>query len=531
MYRLLIVDDEEIIRNGLKNNFRWADLGFEEPCLAENGKQALESIAAQRPHVVLTDIRMPVMDGLELLKAIQQHYQGIRTVILSGYNDFDYARSGMGYGARAYILKPTSSQEIVELFTALRDEIAAQDKEMATLSELVDNRNRYLRIERNAFLRDLLESRLKDPAAVQEGIETYGLALEVSRVRCLVFRLNPLSAAVADDAARIQDAVRIALEAGPDSRDWMLEFCQFDSTQFAAILTGNSLVHQRAVKSYLEDLKSRFGSHCEFDFVCGVSEAHVLSEIGKAYSEASQGIRAGFYKGRNTFNLAYDVLMKSASSDLQQKLDQLGLELAESVFRNDATHIRNLMMNYFSEIRSQAPEVEWVLERCLRLALFVKRFLREKEGTGEDPIVEFSEKDLGARFVIDDLRRRMEDHFLQLAQAPSRLNEKDVFVRKIHDYIKENFNKKVKLEDAAAVVFMNPSYFSVLFKEKTGVNFSDYLNEFRIERSKKLLESYDYKITDIAGLVGFYDTAHFCKAFRKITGVTPLNYRRRIVVD
>jgi YesN/AraC family two-component response regulator len=381
------------------------------------------------------------------------------------------------------------------------------------------------------LLRDLLESRLKDPAAVQEGIETYGLALEVSRTRCLVFRLNPLSAAVADDAARIQDAVRIALEAGPDSRDWMLEFCQFDSTQFAAILTGNSLVHQRAVKSYLEDLKSRFGSHCEFDFVCGVSEAHVLSEIGKAYSEASQGIRAGFYKGRNTFNLAYDVLMKSASSDLQQKLDQLGLELAESVFRNDATHIRNLMMNYFSEIRSQAPEVEWVLERCLRLALFVKRFLREKEGTGEDPIVEFSEKDLGARFVIDDLRRRMEDHFLQLAQAPSRLNEKDVFVRKIHDYIKENFNKKVKLEDAAAVVFMNPSYFSVLFKEKTGVNFSDYLNEFRIERSKKLLESYDYKITDIAGLVGFYDTAHFCKAFRKITGVTPLNYRRRIVVD
>ena len=137
MYRLLIVEDEEIIRRGLKSNIPWAEMDFEVVGEAENGRIALDIIPALQPDVVLTDIRMPVVDGVELMSVLKDRNPDIKIVILSGYSDFEYARKGIEFGAYSYILKPTRKSSIKEVFTRLKSEIDNISRKNAEFEDLI----------------------------------------------------------------------------------------------------------------------------------------------------------------------------------------------------------------------------------------------------------------------------------------------------------------------------------------------------------------------------------------------------------
>lgn len=507
--RLLIADDELQIREGLAEAVDWAALGIDSVLTAENGVDAWEQFCRFRPEIVITDIRMPGMDGLELSRRVRAADPTAQLLVLSGYSEFSYAREALQLGVRDYLLKPVDLEELQEKAARCRAEILQQRSEQQL-------RTAYTRHHWQSQVRELLrQPQLLDDA----GLEL--LCRELPLQRGQVVAVAILS--VDDAAPSALPALRRRLARLTETLE--AEGCvPLCAVEQGTVLLLPAFLQVRMEQS-LRAWQSRVNQALSEEFGATVTVA--LSDVGTLRltallcDQARLALHHRLYSGGGSFLLWSRLkTVEGFGGHVPLPADQL----AESFRCLQQDRAQRLAAAHFDElIRRRITAVEPLQAACVGLKQLMRAELRRR-GVSREPelgeLPHYVTADAYARWA----QARLAAFFHLLEQEAGRSGSREAALAA--EYILDHYAENLTLEEVAQAVGKSKNYFSSLFKREMGMSFVDYLTQVRIQAARKLLETTDLLTYQVAEAVGFRDYRYFSTVFKKLTGRSPASYRK-----
>ena len=517
MLKLIIVDDEELIRQGLHCLIDWGELNIEVVGFGSNGMEALELIRCIHPHMMICDIKMPVMDGLELLKILSEQEIDISTVILSGFDDFAYVKGAMKYKVENYLLKPIDREE---LFSTLLNITEKLDK----------TRNSAMRVqESNDILRTNILNRLIGNRISAEELEEktgfLGIRLPETSFRVAIIKwLEPEPKMDWDARAKISAAVENLSKDILMQHDMGLCF-QNLSNQTVLILNGHDK-DIREISAVMDVILRQAGMLLEVDVLITVGKP--VDDIAYAFSSYEDANDLLDYMHINiknkvlyaeeeaekpkTFNISKidmetfeNVMMECQKAQTLHWIDQVYFEQMEK--GNIKPHqIRScficLMSSCFNVARRTGSDIEVLLskQRPVEKVLFNE--------TAQDLF------DWLKTFAADLIGTIVEKRHKAVSLIDLAL-----------EYVNLHFVQDLSLQFLASQYNISAPYLGTLFRNETGEVFSIYLNKLRVKKAKELLLSTHHPASEISKMVGYWDSNYFYKIFKKYTGVYPTEFR------
>lgn len=500
--RILIVDDENVFRSTLRQLLPWEEEGFLLVGFAENGQQALSLLDATMPHIVITDIAMPVMDGLELVKEIEkrnalaQHpneHTGV--IVVSGFETFSYVREAMKHGAFDYILKSELSRDaILQRLRALADSLPCTHGEDS--------------LGFSQFFSNLVNGAYSNSAFVQEHIAKYGLRLRADQP---LFLAQSFCSDPAESSVQTADARRLLSQrlAGAS----IAVFLHHES----CLLLGEWAQLSRA-RQQLELSQDEFPA-----LYWGFSEKiPCLPQCPQALSALKHIPQQYFYTpGRRVF---FAEARPAPTTPEPISPDAVSSAAAQL----DLQEVMSLLGNYLRGCQQTNADPYAVRKNCEHavylLILALEKHGLSQQNLGLKKIEYFQQIDRACSIdelcdVLDDVLFDITSLYGAQAEGPASL------LRDINAYITQNYMYPIHLSDLAGHVHLSYHYLSRILKHAYGETFNDYLNRIRIEAAQKLLCSTDRELRDIAESVGFSDQSYFGKIFKKYTSCSPRIYR------
>lgn len=518
MYKVFLVDDEIVIREGIRNNFPWDESGFVLCGEAPDGEIALPMILDLKPDILVTDIRMPFMDGLTLAKKVAQSMPWISIVILSGYDDFEYARQSISLGVKEYMLKPVTAQKLGEVLEGIAVKIAQQRAQQANMDVLLAQLASSSRYAQESVLTRMLMGenveRLLDEAA--------NLHMNLKADGYLVMLLD---AVLGYGKIALQATLqRLSQSSGGHVYETMAEGNQ------AIIVLGKSMedAEERAYALALA-LEHEAGQN-DFelpDVAIGAPVAQ-LAELSQALASARAVLRS--MKGQ-----AHRI-MGSMDVDLSSSVELMEgeiLPLHEKLRYASKDEAVIIAETHFAALGDMASQSVLVLNYLLMdVLLAATRIIKQ---CGGDPaqilpakllqqgellrLSENSEKAMQAGIDMLSTALTFRD-----THAFSRYSE---ILRKACTYIEENFQRQeITLHHVANHVALSNNHFCTVFSQEMGLTFTEYLTNTRMSKAKELLTTTSLRTSDIAYQVGYNDPHYFSYLFKKNTGVSPRDFRK-----
>lgn len=493
--KVLIVDDEYIIRQGIAYIVDWEKEGFSIVGEASNGEEALEKIEALHPDIVLSDIVMPKLDGLDLTKKIQQSYPDIRVIILSSYSDFDYVRNTFQNGAVDYILKPTLNP--AELLKVLR-------KAAASIPSLTiqSSQNRHLATQLSQYILGF-SSTLEQEIQAQFAGNSYYLLIsnqkfykEVSLCQqffetTLFTEKNRLHPCI----IRLPNDVMAALLCTTNTK-----------LEVKEILTSLLLQNPILKASGFFVLSDQF-----FD----------LSAIKTVYEEASEKLRSRFYQRHH---LIYEEpLRKTESIKFDQRLFTSKLDAMQ------LSEALDLLDAYIKEAVNNQLVSEETLKPFTGNSLYTLIGILEDHNLNEESVRHFKLNCINlleSATYADDFLEQLEAIY-QDFKIIFKNYELDQHNNQLMQYISQHYAEVITLQSLAEKFGFSYHYLSTYFATQANETFVECLNRIRIEKACTLLNETSLSISEVGCKVGYSDHSYFCKVFKKATGMTPSAYKKR----
>jgi YesN/AraC family two-component response regulator len=526
MYNLIIVDDKKSIREGLKKFINWNDLGFRIVGDFSSAAEAISFIETECVDVLLTDIVMPDVNGLELTNEIRLINPDIKVVILSAHEKFDYAREAMRLGVFSYLTKPVNIEKIKSEFSNLK-KVLERDRLMRF------QKNEIGQFAKEQFLNNLVNHYFTANVSILRKSEELGLNL-LDKEYCIlkVMMADTLSSReTMDDNSYQLLKTMISLH--------MDEFLN----QIGTAYLFNSSPSELAVLFYpdcLDNLKSKLESLWEdisdnfnIHIYIGLSPIHYhILDAYKAFQESGKVLEYRMIKKNNPV-LVYDELTEFfkgktfITSDVEHSiLDKLSSLNIDSLreFIIEILHTAFIGNNY---------NISSLYEVSIELILIINKYISSTVGNisslEQDDYT--SVKSLLHKENYEDIEAFMNHYLEECCSLIQNTMEQStgLIIENAKKYINEHYSEEITLNKLSEVVYVNPVYLSRLFKAKTGENFMDYLTKIRMDHAKKLLSDLSLRIYDISELVGYKSRKHFGKVFRDMIGLTPKEYRNKII--
>ena len=476
MYKVLLVDDEELVLKSLWAGIEWAKEGYEVVGTAASGAEALEKIESLNPDLVFTDIRMPDFNGLELLAKMRKQYPKISVIVVSGYAEFAYAQKAIKYGAIGYCLKPFDYDEITGYLRELSSHLTVRNKEpqQANLENMLA-----------AFAASGEAGVELEKICISYGIE-FTKMLWVLYVKDLHLDSEPAHIVKIQSGARNFFYLISTNNKQEINRNWT-ECLKRIVPPATAGVSGPVLGPQEIYPAM-----KRAKRQAHHRFCCPHSEVYV--------SFASNE--------RPNLNAVREYGQALVEQNIQRTLDML--EILAEQFRSE----------------------KLMIDQALLIANMTESFLLMEEGTSSPPLYIDCESlmlEYADVFdMINSFKRQLT--VVELSDDPKEvippLTSSDHFSR-IIEYIHQHYKKELTAAMMAKQYHLNPSYFSQLFKKNTNTTFTDYITRLRIEEACRLLSSSEDKIGDIVEQVGFNDYFYFSRLFKRIKGMSPTEYRQQ----
>ncbi|WP_270169406.1 response regulator transcription factor [Paenibacillus sp. SYP-B4298] len=511
--KVLIVDDEILVRQGIKHYLNWEQEGFQIVGEASNGQEALDRIATLQPHIVITDIVMPVMDGEKLTRMVKQHFPEIEIIVLSAFGEFDYVRSSFQSGVADYILKP--KLDASHLLAVLKDTAA----KIPSLS-LTANTNAY-KVSIENILEKLLsgyEDHALDNELLKETFPYSGYAL----IGADLGRLSPQEAA--PHAAALSQALE-QLEAELES------------------FTARRIPAEPNIEVYLANLddsmytmaQHRLGKLAQLARAERMETCWAMSEPFAVLDKLPALYRDRFLKllGYRFFLPDKPLLIEielprrpveSPRFNLNQFTEDIKRQQFESAFHDLKAYVTALSSDYSAD----AYEFRSFLGNIIFNVTVMLSHMDYEVAELEEGKYEYFRHIEEARSAAE--ASKLLDEFLAAAWKciyHRRNQYSNPNMKKLLDYIEQHYAEPLSLSEVAKHFHFNPSYLSSYFAANNKEGFSEYVNKLRIEKAEQLLREDGATIAEISGMVGYSDHSYFCKVFKKATGLAPSQYRRK----
>ena len=528
MIRVLIADDEILVRIGLKTIIPWAENGFELIGEAANGQEALNILRQQPCDIVLTDIRMPGMDGLKLIEEIHRLSPQTKCVILSNHDEFEYVQKALRLGASDYILKLTMEpSELLEKLNVLKDEIEQDMKK-----RLEDSRNRY---KMDKYGKEAKEKRLRELLVMQAGsrseIEAAMLEFGIRAFTPPIYVVNLL-----------MDHYRDILEENQFRSEHLLHytvanilteiFKKYSDGELLEIGEGKfSILTDRFQDAMLKEMQDAVATFLKLTISIGVSLpfSDVL-EMNPAYEQADTALGDRFYAGAGSL-VYFEQVQYAEPGELPKPWTED--EWKKLVDIRDENGLLQLLDRWYRSIlegRKRRPDDE--REVWVQWIYMMGSFVRE---LGGDLYSVPLHRDLYPNHAVRSLETLHDiyawcrgwlsvymDYLKQLSKQQHRPE-----IQAVLDMIKERYNEPLKVSELAKEVGFTENYLSILFKKETGETIMDCLTRIRMDKARELLkDQQQIKIYEISEMVGYGDPNYFSKQFKKMEGVYPLEFRK-----
>ena len=511
MLKVLIVEDEAGIRNSIANAFSWEEMGCELFGAAGSGLQALELCLNTPPDLVISDIVMPGIDGLTFLKYIREKYPFTQFIILTGHRNFDYAKDALNLGAAFFMLKPINFMELEDSIRKLIAKIM-QERE-----------NKKIETQQEHILRSLLNGRIYHNTSLLPQVKNLLNRIRDYRVCVLKFDDD-----IENDPFRLQNLMVFCENL--TARENLLMVKADNAHLVFILLLSQKDSSFEDMRSYLLKLLQRVYDFFHITVSAGVSEVrHGYDTLHEAYIQGLRALSQKFFTGNGSVHMFHapgslplvtdynqllgfcqDILtwLSSGNPDsLSLFTDRLFSEFLSS-FGSDASLLKSSFVVLFSLCIQKT-----IGEDARQLAILLERYSNFQKVIRCESIEVL--KDLLLNLIMD-----LGDYHTVKSGT------KQVIVQKITDFIDRNYQDNISLNDAARIVYLSPSYLSTLITSETGKNFTEILNEVRIKKAIGLLKDPSRKITEIAYAVGFHEPQYFSIIFKKLTDLTPRDYRK-----
>ena len=542
LYRIILVDDEEEVRKSIIRKIDWTAVGFAVVGDAENGEDALEKIENLEPDVVLTDIRMPYMDGLTLAERIRQKYPSMKIVIFSGYDDFEYAKQAIKLNVTEYILKPVNVEELTAILKRIKTNLDEEIEQKRNVNLLRENYKRSLPILREQFLKDLI-SRPMDGETVQTLLREYdiplagakkwiAIAVELELEQELTQEEAPLPLHEEKNLIPISVMQILSENLKPSYRFSLLSFSGSADAKIAGIAAVDENNSQTELINILGDICKEIRKTLKVPVNIGIGHsAQKLENISRSFQSALDAL--GY---RSVVGTGSTIYINDVEPGIGGKL-QFGSEeesaLIQAIKFGPEEKIRETVrgiVDRMNEARVHARQQQaYILSVANCMIQLIQQYdLNMEEIFAEDPLGPDPFTVIQSMLNRENFSRWLYQTALKINNALSR--ERDYAARQVIEkakqYIMDNYQDPgLSVEQICRYLHMSPAYFSTMFKKATGQTYIAYLTEVRLNKAVELLNMTDEKTYVIASQVGYQEQNYFSYVFKKRFGVSPTKFR------
>ena len=502
--RLLIVDDEPPIRYGLTHGIAWDTLGVGQVFSAENGDAALAIMQQEQIHILLTDIRMPGMSGLDLATVVRRDYPDTKIIILSGYSEFEYAKQAIGIGVVDYLLKPIDTAELERLIRRQCQEIGKQ----AQQTHLHNTAKQRAELER------LLLQSHPDEVAVEHIWRDYIGGITGNVVGVMIDFDNKDKTQRIDfsafEAGFPQEGLLVSLVIGCST---LMIYATNHSRPRYLILNGI----QTAVQKW--NIANRPNS-----ISASVTSIRNAGELLRLKEDAVMLLEHRLYLGKSVV-IDGEVTRVAPMARVVHDTETIrGYLLAY-----DSDTLIAWLKNQFSTFKEQnIASTEAIRDYCKYLIRLLREYVYAMETDVSEILRDCRLEGLPEFVTLEEYCNWVCEMYRSVLHRLNDVNRTvSLTISRGMSYVSSHYAENITVEDVASYVMKSKNYFSHLFKKETGVAFNEYLNRYRIEKAKRLLDSSLELAGEIGKMVGFNDERYFSIIFKKFTGETPTSYRKK----
>lgn len=537
--KILIVDDEELIRDGIARKIQKM---FPHALIvgkAEDAATALEIVRTDRPGIVITDIRMPEIDGFEFIEQLKKEKHDVKFILVSGFEDFEYARKAIRLGVGDYLLKPVDNEELRSVVEKMELQIAEENHEKSKINELKSkSRNTYAFLL-NKYLTDLINHTDEfDVQSVLKPLETIDVTFPntyFSVVTIIPGNLNklPLFPEKEDMTVALFAAMNITEEVLKASGYTVVFENLKKENHIVAIINHENIQPGDLVKQ-CRKLLGYLNEYLGMNVSIGIGKyCTAAAGIGNSYTESYSAALQKFVLGDNNVIYADDIPDSNSITFFMSENDkQLLLSCLTS---NAADKAKEAVDRVFAKAKSEKLSYANLKTLYIDIAIMIAKIIRENGGSMNHISKEdiFSE-DYVARFTTsEELGSWLKECITSTCAYLSDLRKSDGrhAIEEIKEYINNYYYTEINLNDLSKKYYINASYLSLLFKNESGERFVDYITRVRMEKAKELLSNTDLKTYKIAEMVGYADARYFSDVFSKCAGTTPTKYREMLAAN
>lgn len=531
MYKLFIVDDEPGVRHGLKTYVDWSSYGIEAVGDAPDGLAAMDLIAGIKPDIILTDVRMPNMDGIEMSNMLRERYPEMKIVFISGHDDVEYLKSALRVNAVDYIFKPVNMYElqtVMERITAELDDTRSQQKLMHDMSVQLKESMPLLR---DKFLISLIRDGISTPQKMQERLEFLGLKLPQEAVYWVL--VVSLDTSIDTDVSRTERDYQLMSYAIINVCEELMQR-QMDGYVFEnrrgeyVLILHADKPEEREERLFqlAQDIRENLDRWLKLGVTIGVGGQVVqIADLPQSYAQANEAVNQRWHMGRNRI-ISFDTFGQEEESF--QRFDKLQSEQIEAILRaGDSGRLPGALEPLFAKLAvNRRDGFAYCRMVCLQLIVLANRLFMEMNLTPEDSDALLWEK-VFKQETVQELQQVLEDYLIKVCSQvhEKRTKKSNLIIERIRSVLETRYAENVTVVDIAKEVYMTKTYVCLLFKQETGETIHEALTKVRIERAKELLLDPRNKFYDVSYAVGYADPSYFSKLFKKYTGETPSSYR------
>lgn len=543
MLKIFLAEDEVVVRETIKRMIPWEELGFELVGEAADGEMALPLLIRQQPDLLITDIKMPFMDGLTLARLAKKEIPGLKVVILSGYDDFNYAKQAIGIGVEDYLLKPITKNALIERLS----EIRSRYEHEKTQKEYYEKFQREMQAYEKNSSRDFFEALVggsMDMMEVYKRAEKLGLDIVAEAYNVLIFTMN------CDEDFSGQRDEYSSWEA--ESLELLENFFAGHSSamlfrsnifSYGVLLKGQRETIEENTRACVDEIRkilSRQDGRREWFLAVGQSVER-LSQIQKSYHTASRAFSQRYLYDENI--LYYDEMetmehpggqAETEDNAYLQKVDVNALNpaiLQKFLSNGLQEETENFVKDYFYAI-GQEPMESLVFRNyvILNVRFSVISFIKglgcdtnEMESADTEEVLAESVKNMESAIAY---AKKMISQAIEIRDQNSG-NKNRSILRTAVDFIDSHYmDEEISLNTVANVANVSSNHFSALFSQNMGQTFIEYLTTLRMNKAKELLRCTGMRSSEIAGEIGYKDAHYFSYLFKKTQGMTPSDYRK-----
>lgn len=513
MLKYLIADDEEIIRNGLKYIIDWEDCGFRFCGEASNGKDAVSQIIDLQPDLVMLDIRMPGLSGIEVMNQINEYFNKKNLpvpafIILTGFSEFEFAKDALNYGAKAYLLKPVDEIELEKNVRNIAKEISRQRnlEETSKNAKIIETKEYLLKLIQTEAI-----SGFKNPADANFFDNS-----ENSNFQAIIFSMDYYNQ---KNRKELEQAIF----------NYFSFFTKVLINQKNEIILILKTKNQTAANNCIERAANLFESRT---FITSGNNLIGLEGLVKSYEQALTNKNFLFYYADKKCIFPDDVKTQKENESIGKFTSEINEQIDKIIFCVE-TYNKNQLEKIIDYLYEIFYNIEYSESICKKNIIYCLLELRNKLSSKypEREITDGATFDVVPKILEKKTFEQTFEYFKNILYdfvENFNFNTVDSMIVKVIAYIKSNYNRDLKLENLGEMFNCNSAYLGKKFKKYTGEQFNTYLDNLRIEDAKDKLKNTDLKIYQISKLVGYTNTDYFFMKFKKNTGMTPKEYKSKL---